>query len=759
MRLSHLFSAAAVALALAGLAPAWAQMAGWVWEFPATASYTAAAGDNGKALSPQNVPDGGATMTRTSQILNGLLGTAAGESWSFLTSTAYSATLADNGHTLSNALAGAATTVTLPSTGLLPNGWTLGLYANGSVLTAQVDSISGGNITSLAGFPTANFTLPTQGYAQLQFGGANFRDITNSAPVYDFGTTSSATAAATTAALNTAIAAAIAAGSPVLSLAANGTFNIATTGVNAEDGLRTSIKIASARNFTLDCRGSTLVMNTGARSTFSKSLWITGSKNVTVRNCRFDWLQLPYTQATLTAINATTADFTIDAAYPVVGWTTVQQIEEFTPSTIANVPAAWVKYIFSVGGGNRALTSLGSNVYRVDFSTGADLAALALLTVGHSYLITAQNYGAEAIWAYDVDGLTIDNVQCFTVAGECFRSWGGSDINVVNGTGARLPPGSTRWRSVTSSAIFPGFTRGLLNIKNPIDQSGGDDGIDVYGLTYPINTVTDLKHFVLGAIQIPGYTPLAGDTLQFLDTTGQSKGTAIVSTVTGTGPYTVVTSTNAPAGLATTWIAADVSAIPAHLLVSGGQFDHLRGSAVKSNAQSSLIQENYFGHLSGSAVLIDSMISLFPEGPIAKNITIANNVSEHNNLVGNPADFSVIAYSLDGTIDAPAGTIDGVTITGNVCRNTTNMCVFVNGAKNVTVTGNSFQNWATNASNFWHGLGYYAVGVSSSASVQVDPNTYLSAGKRLGTYGSTRAAGPAIFPINPFKSRTIGGVH
>ncbi len=251
MRLPRLVIAAAIALALTS--PAWAIAAGWVWEFPATASYTAAAGDNGMALSPVNVPNGGATMTvalpapgsvsaswtmgfgtdsghgviinapggvyilagqktltsltmpsntnyeflslgsdgtnfrlisatRQTALLNGLIGSAAGgESWTYLASAGYSATAADNGHTLTSALTGGATTITLPSTSLLPNGWTIGLYQDlSNAITVQVNGVSGGSILTLDNKSQSSYAIAPslpRGFANLQFDGANFRVV------------------------------------------------------------------------------------------------------------------------------------------------------------------------------------------------------------------------------------------------------------------------------------------------------------------------------------------------------------------------------------------------------------------------------------------------------------------------------------------------------------------------------------------------------------------------------------------------------
>jgi hypothetical protein len=121
---------------------------------------------------------------------------------------------------------------------------------------------------------------------------------------------------------------------------------------------------------------------------------------------------------------------------------------------------------------------------------------------------------------------------------------------------------------------------------------------------------------------------------------------------------------------------------------------------------------------------------LVAQGPVPANIAITRNVSENNNNAdGNPADFTIFAWSLDGT-DAPAGTISGLTITGNTCRNTTNMCVFVDGVSNVSIDENPSDTWASKPNTTaWHALGPNAIGAYNVSSLRLVQNSYLTAAK------------------------------
>jgi hypothetical protein len=183
----------------------------------------------------------------------------------------------------------------------------------------------------------ALLTLPRdhpiqQAAAQLYFGGGELPVVPNvdASRVLD-----------ATAAINAAISSALANGRRGISLMP-GIYELSKTATGS-DGSAVALLISGASNgFTLDCSGSTLSFNGSAPSNYAHVIRIENSSKVTLKDCQLDWSAPPYTQATLSAINASSADFQIDPAYP-IAWTSVQQIEEFIPSAAVGVPAGWVR--------------------------------------------------------------------------------------------------------------------------------------------------------------------------------------------------------------------------------------------------------------------------------------------------------------------------------------------------------------------------------------------------------------------------------
>lgn len=117
------------------------------------------------------------SSTATTTLYNGLIGAPGGKLWTYLFSSGYSATGADNGTTITSALTGGATTITLPSTGLIPNGWAINLYANGEPITLNLNGVSGGTLVTPNGGSVTSYTLPgtPTSYALLSFDGSSFR--------------------------------------------------------------------------------------------------------------------------------------------------------------------------------------------------------------------------------------------------------------------------------------------------------------------------------------------------------------------------------------------------------------------------------------------------------------------------------------------------------------------------------------------------------------------------------------------------------
>jgi len=127
------------------------------------------------------------SSTQATAQFNGIVGAAGGNVWRFIYATGYAATLPDNGSNLTSRWSGGPLTITLPSTTLIPNGWSIGLYSDGgNPITIQPNGVSGGTIVGPAGVAVAAYTVPqgtvgvAANFALLSFDGGAFRVLSPS---------------------------------------------------------------------------------------------------------------------------------------------------------------------------------------------------------------------------------------------------------------------------------------------------------------------------------------------------------------------------------------------------------------------------------------------------------------------------------------------------------------------------------------------------------------------------------------------------
>jgi hypothetical protein len=112
----------------------------------------------------------------------GMIGSAGISHWSYPPASSYAATIADNGNVISNVASPQPyMAMTLPSTTMLPMGWTIGITTDANkTASVQVNGTSGGHIL----YPGSGATVTSAALAGLnyellilQFDGSNFRVV------------------------------------------------------------------------------------------------------------------------------------------------------------------------------------------------------------------------------------------------------------------------------------------------------------------------------------------------------------------------------------------------------------------------------------------------------------------------------------------------------------------------------------------------------------------------------------------------------
>lgn len=539
----------------------------------------------------------------------------------------------------------------------------------------------------------------------------------------------------TTEQMNAVIVTAIQKNAAGVTLEPNAVYDLKAVPGASIGGAAAALLIRKARNFALDCQGSTLVLNGSDKSSYGDILRMEYDEGITLRNCDFDYAQLPFTQAVLTSVGSDGAVFRVDPALP-IAWSSVQRISQFDPTSKAWL-ATNLEWSNSEAG-SRALTSLGEGSYQVSLR-GKDKAALDSLIVGGSYLLENQVYGANAVSWYSVKGLTFDHTRVFAAAGQGFKGQVSSDVRFTSGSGVRIRPDTTRVQSTNADGVNIANQRGVFTVNDGVFEGSQDDAINVYGTQTTIKALADSTHLTLAG------KPTAwsvGDMLEFIDAAGAVRGTAIVGALAFDSNTTDVTlASPPPSGAEPAWIVADQTDSPTLFSVNGTTFQKLRGRGVVANAQKIDVTANHFSDLpSNGAMTFYSDYSYFAQGPMPKHISIVGNSLERvNTRGGDPGAISIYAFSKDGKTTAPAGQIADVSIKDNHFRETRNMCVYVAGADNVHIVGNTAAEWATSSNRAsFRGLANFCYGIDNVSSGEIGPNTYLTTnGGRAAAVGAS----------------------
>lgn len=116
--------------------------------------------------------------TNATALFNGIQAGQTG--WTFLFTAAYQTGVWDNGAIISNQFSGGNTTITLPSTGLIPNGWHTEFWTDGTnTITLQKNGVSGGTLIGPGGRAVTSVTtlVSVPSYLVVSFDGSSFHTI------------------------------------------------------------------------------------------------------------------------------------------------------------------------------------------------------------------------------------------------------------------------------------------------------------------------------------------------------------------------------------------------------------------------------------------------------------------------------------------------------------------------------------------------------------------------------------------------------
>ncbi len=419
----------------------------------------------------------------------------------------------------------------------------------------------------------------------------------------------------------------------------------------------------------------------------------TDSTNVAVQGLAIDYDPLPFTQGTITAVDASsgTIDLQIDPGYLELSHPAFTNAESRWGITVdlareayglwAYFPTNWIP--------------LGNRTWRMALKDPGD--NFASLLVGDRYVHMARRWTAFDIEAESCVGVEVKDVTVHAAAGLTTGFFYSSGV-VVDGLQVGLKPGSNRLLSTNGDAVHSaGCSDGLL-IENCNFEGMPDDGINIHGRGGPIiSNVTDTVKWV--GMQRPAFYA-AGDEIQILNNAaGGIRGNAILLDAVRLNDFVWEITLDSPM--------PDVFADPAW--VNGDKLNH-----ISRCGQGSIIRNNFIGAHRGREVLIQShdvtisnnvfynpslawdSVSLhndytyYSEGPAAYNVGIYGNTFKGGTNQWTWSSPSIGIHStLAGGIQSPTYDSTNIVISGNAFINIDGPAVGVSSARDVRIIDNT----------------------------------------------------------------------
>jgi hypothetical protein len=362
-------------------------------------------------------------------------------------------------------------------------------------------------------------------------------------------------------------------------------------------------------------------------------------QNVTLVGFAMDYEIPPFTQGTITEVDANGITVALDPGMPLLNRA------EYLPT---NAVSAF-GMVFSADASHPRLkrdtpnffltipdlqhSHPAKNQWRLaDTSAGSDQLA-TYAAVGDRYVQLARNGIGYGLYFYGGANITIDGVTIYA-SPDIATLWGGNSGTVtINDLQIRpspdpVPGTSSVYRAISSNGDGVHLSQNWATptIKNSFFQGLADDGINIFSVgsvITPIGSSTSmfsLPAYYLGLVNV-------GDQLQFvIPATGGLRGQAQVSDVVSDSSGVTVTMSSPVPGLAATDVVFDLSADGANAVIKNNIFAESRERGIVCKSPGARISGNSFTDINVQAIALSSiLVDGDYEGPNPTDVTISDN--------------------------------------------------------------------------------------------------------------------------------------
>ena len=421
----------------------------------------------------------------------------------------------------------------------------------------------------------------------------------------------------------------------------------------------------------------------------------TDSTNVAVQGLAIDYNPVPFTQGTITAVDAAggTFDLLIDSGYPLLSHPAFANAESRWGLTVDLEREAYGLWAYF---SSNWVPLFGGQKWRMTADDPAFLQAHPL-SVGDRYVHMARRWTAFDIEADFCVCVEIKDITIHAAAGLTTGIFYSSGV-VIDGLRVELKPGSNRLLSTNGDCVHSaGCSDGLL-IENCSFAGMPDDGINIHGRGGPIiSNVTDTVKWV--GMQRPAFYA-AGDEIQILNNAaGGIRGNAILLDAVRLNDYVweITLDRIIPDVFADiAWVNGDklnpISRCGQGSIIRNNFVGAHRGREVLIQSHDVTITNNHFFNpsLAWESVSLLNDYTYYSEGPAPYNVTISDNTFEGGtNQWSWPSPYIGIHSLLSGGVQTPTYDSSNIVIEANTFINIDGPAVEATSVTGVQITDNT----------------------------------------------------------------------
>lgn len=446
---------------------------------------------------------------------------------------------------------------------------------------------------------------------------------------------------------------------------------------------------------------------------------LSGSSNVSVHDLSVDMERPPFSQGSVTAVDAKGFTIKIDDDFPVAAATKIEAMLSYDAKGLPD-GAHFDRYSgdFWDPAGYQVSLPEAQTLHLVANPDG--------LSVGTRLVLRHNVYEYNAFSAHECDGVILDSVTIHSIAGMGFYAQGSANIS-VNKLSVTPPPGSTRLMSTTADALHFAWTQGTLKVTDSLLERMGDDGLNVHGAWLAVSNVDMATHRVTAELHQAGqYAAFAaGDVVELADPSLLAQGTAVArtgTTVTAGAKSVELVLDSLPAGIAKGWLVTSDRYVP-KVTVTGTTVRNNRARGFLLQSRAVLVDNCTFEHDTAAAIHVTTDKSLWWESLGARDVTVSNCTIDGVNAGAVSGAAAIYVFAELGRtdsfepIDAPSGVHQKLSFTGNTIKNTAESAFFIGSSQGVTLSGNHVENVSLGPRT---ATGSYAVYVKNSADVKLE---------------------------------------